>query len=118
MWGWFNGIIAAGEIAVTEIYEEMLHIEGLVGDQIKACRDEMVLEINKPGWDWERYLIEFAGLEERHREYISEYSGGSPKTICLKDLSIIALAKTLELPVVSMEAITARLPHPDRHIRV
>ncbi len=38
-----------------------------------------------------------------HKPYIREFCGGSPKTVCLNDISIIALGKTLGLPVLSME---------------
>ncbi len=42
-------------------------------------------------------------MQDDHKEFISEYTGGSSKTIGLKDLTIIALGKSLNLPVVSME---------------
>jgi hypothetical protein len=43
-------------------------------------------------------------MGDDYKEFISEYNGGSKKTVCLDDISIVALAKTLKVPVVSMEA--------------
>jgi hypothetical protein len=40
-----------------------------------------------------------------YKDFISEYTGGSTKTVCLNDISIVALAKTMKLPVVSMETM-------------
>jgi hypothetical protein len=54
-------------------------------------------------WDWGTYITNVNSMEDSHHAYISEYCGGSRKTVCLNDISIIALAKTLGLPVVSME---------------
>ena len=44
-------------------------------------------------------------MQISQRAFISEYNGGYKKTVCLNDISIIALAKSLALPVVSMEAL-------------
>jgi hypothetical protein len=38
-----------------------------------------------------------------YKDVISEYNGNRKNTVCLNDLSIIALAKTLRLPVISSE---------------
>jgi hypothetical protein len=104
MWGWFVEFIAGGNVAVTtEIYDEMVHIQGAVGDCIKKHKADMILEISKGEWDWPAYIQHVTVLQTKHSEFISEYTGGSPRTICLNDISIIALGKTLGLPVVSME---------------
>ncbi len=56
-------------------------------------------------------------MQEHYAEFISEYShGGSKKTIGLKDLTIISLAKTLTLPVVSMEKPVRASSHKKRRI--
>ena len=56
MWQWVVAYIGAGSIAVTqEIYDEMTHIRGIVGECINAHKDDLVLEINKGDWDWAAY---------------------------------------------------------------
>jgi hypothetical protein len=42
-------------------------------------------------------------MNMEHHKFISEYNGGSKKTVGLNDMSVIALAKSLGLPLVSME---------------
>ena len=105
MWEWFCDFIRSGAIAVTtEIYDEMCHIEGTVGDTIRDNKPALVLEIEFGEWDWEVYTQNIDLICTSQHDFISEYSGGSPKTVCLNDISIVALAKTLGLPVVSMES--------------
>ena len=48
-----------------------------------------------------------AAMQIRQHDFISEYNRNSPRTVGLNDLSIIALAQTLGLPVVSMEKSTS-----------
>ena len=103
--GFKTKCIQPGILAVTEeIYEEMEHISGTVGECIKAHKAQMVLEIGGADWDWNGYIDHTNRMQETYKDYISELTGGSTKTVCLNDISIIALAKTLGLPVVSMEA--------------
>lgn len=104
IWDFVRNTISDGRIAVTkEVHEEMCHIGDELGGFIGLHEDQMMLEVGREGWDWQLYLDNVAALIERHRAHISEYSGNSPRTVCLNDMSIIALAKTLRLPVVSME---------------
>jgi len=42
-------------------------------------------------------------MQKKHKNCISEFIGGTKKTVGLNDISIVALAKTLKLPVLSME---------------
>ena len=49
-------------------------------------------------------------MQVDHKDFISEFTGGSARTICLNDLTIIALAKTLGLPLVSMERLVSEEP--------
>lgn len=60
-------------------------------------------EVTKGNWNWQDYLKHAAKMQLDHKQYIREFCGGSPKTVCVNDISIIALAKTLKLPVLSME---------------
>lgn len=97
--------IESGTIAVTtEIYEEMTHIPGMVGACIRANRHNLLLEVGDAGWPWEAYVDSATALQLTHREFISEFTGGSPKTVCLNDITIIAMSQSLRLPLVSMEA--------------
>ena len=104
LWSGFKAkCLESGIIAVTqEIYDEMLHIPGTVGQCIKDHKADLLMEIGE-GWDWGTYIDAVNQMEDDHHDFISEYCGGSKKTVCLNDLSIIALAKTLNVPVVSME---------------
>ncbi|MGQ4272619.1 DUF4411 family protein [Terrihabitans sp. B22-R8] len=104
MWAGFCNLVEGGKIAATtEIYEEMCHIPGAVGGSLLVSKAEIVLELGEPEWDWETYIGHTQQMQVDHAGFISEFTGGSSKTICLNDLTIIALAKTLALPVVSME---------------
>ena len=105
MWNDFETKISSGIIAVTtEIYEEMsAGIYGNIGIAIKESKSLMVLEIGDPSWNWNSYIGHVSRMKDQYQKFISEYCGGSKKTVCLNDISIIALAKTLNLPVVSME---------------
>jgi hypothetical protein len=104
MWNGFKAkCLQAGIIAVTqEIYDEMENIPGSVGQCIKSNKTELIMEVGGD-WDWGTYITHVNKMEDDHHDFISEYTGGSKKTVCLNDISIIALAKTLMLPVVSME---------------
>jgi hypothetical protein len=104
MWARFKTqLLKTGLIAVTqEIYQEMEHITGSVGQCIKDNKASLVMEVGED-WDWGTYITHANKMEDNRREFISEYIGGSKKTVGLNDLSIIALAKTLSIPVVSME---------------
>ncbi|WP_018240342.1 DUF4411 family protein [Ensifer sp. BR816] len=105
LWSAFCGGHLKGKtIAVTkEIHDEMCHIPGTVGSVIHACKSAMILEVGDTKWDWQAYIDHVARMQSDYKEHISEFIGGSKKTIGLIDLSIVALAKTLGIPVVSME---------------
>jgi hypothetical protein len=106
MWTKVVEIFESGSVAVTtEIYEEMVLVPGMIGNCINGHKEQLLLEINDDGWDWPHYVECSNGLIIAHREFISEYSGGSPKTVGLNDISIVALGKALGLPVVSMEKL-------------
>lgn len=107
-WIWIlvRDLIEEGSIAVTtEIYDEMTHIGGQVGACIRANRKAMVLEVGDTGWDWSRYIQMTNAMQSAHREYISEFNEHVARTVGMNDISIIALAKALRLPLVSMETL-------------
>lgn len=104
MWGNIRQFIADGHVAVTlEIFDEMTHIDSGLGDFIAACKEVILFEVGADSWDWETYLGHTTRMQEDYHRFISEFTGGTKKTVCLNDLSIIALAKTLGVPVLSME---------------
>ncbi|WP_288902381.1 DUF4411 family protein [uncultured Sneathiella sp.] len=117
IWNEVRQTILSGIIGTTkEIYDEMCLIEGDLGNCIKNNQDAILLEVGDVGWNFDRYLAEFNRMRTVHEEYISEYShSNSRRTICLNDLTVIALAKTLNVPVVSEESSAAK---SDRHRRI
>ncbi len=104
LWTRVRDTIANGHVAVTqEIFQEIVHIPGRLGDYLKQSQALILYELQKGNWDWQGYVRHITKMQLGHRVYIREFCGGSPKTVCLNDISIIALAKTLDLPVLSME---------------
>jgi len=80
-----------------EIYAEMESIPGSVGQSIKDNKANILLEVGED-WDWGKYIDHCNKMEDDHHDAISEFTGGSKKTVGLTDISIIALAKTLNIP--------------------
>jgi len=87
-----------------EIGKEMQSIQGKVGEALSNCNGTCCYEVDKGNWDWAEYIETNKQWRTRFRQYISEYNGNRKNTIGLNDLSIVALAHTLGLPVVSMES--------------
>lgn len=106
VWDCVTRCIVEDKIAVTtEIYKELAHITGDVGECIRANKASMVLEVDEPSWDSGLYISYFNRMRKDYRDWIAEYSfKSSAKTICIPDLTAIALGKTLKVPVVSMES--------------
>jgi Domain of unknown function (DUF4411) len=74
----------------------------------------LLMEVGDASWDFEAYIRHYNRMQTAYHAHISEYShGGSKRTIGLTDMTIVALAKTLDLPVVSMEA-SVRHQSPDK----
>lgn len=98
--------IEGGHIGVTaEVYKEMCHITGDVGQCIKDCKAKLLMEVNDPSWDGHTYIKHFNRMTKVHAEWIAEYAFKNPsKTVGLNDMTAVALAKTLGLPLVSMES--------------
>lgn len=69
------------------------------------------MEVGDASWDSLTYIKHYKRMQLQYHAHLSEYAhGGSKKTIGLKDLTIISLAKTLGLPVVSMEVTALASP--------
>jgi Domain of unknown function (DUF4411) len=104
LWSRVAECIKDGKFAVTtEIYEELEHLPGPIGECVKANKDKLQLEIEDPNWEWQIYLAHVERMRTTYAEVISENNAGRKNTVGFNDLSIIALAKTLGLPVVSSE---------------
>ena len=105
IWEMVIGVLETGAVAVTrEIYEEMEgSLRGVVGTFIDAHRDLLVLEIGDATWNWQSYRPTLDAMTKAHRAFIAEYSNRAGN-VGLNDLSIIALAKVLDVPLVGMEA--------------
>jgi heme/copper-type cytochrome/quinol oxidase subunit 2 len=105
LWSQIEILITSGIFAVTtEIYEELKYLSGSVGECIKRNSKNMVLEVGDTDWDWKLYLNQVERLRTTHESVISEYNNNRSATVGFNDVSIVALAKSLNLPVISMEA--------------
>ncbi len=104
LWQKVRDTISTRQVAVTqEIFDEIIRIRGGLGDYLNKSKALILHEVANGSWDWQTYIKHVKKMEVVHKLYIREFCGGSPKTVCLNDISIIALAKTLRLPVLSME---------------
>lgn len=104
LWVRVKQSISNGHVAVSkEIFDEIVKIQGSLGNHLNTNQALILHEVGKAGWDWQTYVAHATKLQLDHQEFIREFCGGSPKTVGLNDISIIALAKTLNLPVLSME---------------
>jgi hypothetical protein len=86
----------------VEIAEELKSIPGRVGACLSGCK-ECCYEVDKDNWPVQEYLENVERMREFYRQYIAEYNNRK-STVSLNDVSIVALGKTLKLPVISMEA--------------
>lgn len=104
LWEKVKNVIVGGAFCCNaEIAEQYTHIEGSVGDCLTNQIPTMLYEIGVGSWNWQGYLDNTNRMTTKYHQYISDYHSNRRNTIDLKDLSIVALAKTLNLPVVSME---------------
>lgn len=107
MWAKVAALVTSGTFAATaEIYGELKHLPGPIGECIKDNDAAIQMEVEEENWDWQTYVSNYGEMKIRHAAVISEYNGNRKGTIGLIDLTIIALAKTLGLPVVSSEKKT------------
>jgi hypothetical protein len=118
LWTRVKAVIERGEIGVTrEIYDEMTHITGSVGECIRANEDALLLELGQSVWDFTLYIEHSQRMLIQHRDFISEFCGGSKKTVGVNDVSIVCLGQTLKIPVISSEKPCAQMPNAKkRHI--
>ena len=115
LWGNIAERIEDDQFAVTqEIYAELELLEGQTGECIRKNKDSLILEVGSSTWNWPEYVAEISRMQVDHESYISESNGNRKGTIGLADLSIVALGKALNLPVISMEANAGNSPTKKR----
>lgn len=105
LWSAVEALITAGVFATTtEVYGELTHIPAPMGDCIVKHQQTLVYEVGNDAWNWKSYLSHTTRMQSQYAEFISERNNNREHTVNLNDLSVIALGKTLSLPVISMEA--------------
>jgi Domain of unknown function (DUF4411) len=104
LWTEVAKLVEGGKFAVTtEICEELEHLPGPIGECVKKNKANLHLEIEDEDWDWQTYLGHVERMRVTYADFISENNGNRKNTVGFNDLSIVALAKTLALPVISSE---------------
>ena len=87
-------------------------------DCLNHCNRSACLRVGEINWPDQLYLDHLERIQDTYRDYISELNEKRKRTIDLVDCSIVSLAVTLNLPVLSMEkpigpSSTIRLKIPD-----
>jgi len=105
LWRVLANLVDAGTFCWNkEIWNEIDgSIYGDIAQNLKAANKAGCLyDLDDPSWDVRSYIDNQNDLCARYSGYIAEYNG-KDNTVGLNDVSIIALAKTLNKPVASME---------------
>jgi hypothetical protein len=114
LWAQLCQRIAAGYFATTpEVYLELINIPGNVGQCLLENESVIKLEVGTGDWDFPTYLSNFDALHPKYESFING-TGASKMSLSMPDFSIVVLAKTLDLPVVSMETPCANNPNTKR----
>jgi hypothetical protein len=93
LWSNVANLVAKNTFAVTtEIYEELEHLPGPIGECIKNNKENLHLEIEDENWDWQTYIGHVERMRVTYADVISENNGNRKNTIGINDLSIVALA--------------------------
>lgn len=104
LWRAVEDLISNGVFVTTaEIYTELLRLPPPICQCVVESQVALIREVGDPSWDWARYISHTKRMQSAYENFISERNQNRADTISLNDLSVIALAKTLALPVVSME---------------
>ncbi len=117
LWRHIRERLGNGHIAVTkEIFDEMVHIDGGLGDHIAGLKGVLLFEVNDDKWNWKDYIDNVTRMQVVYRQFISEFNLNRKDTVGLNDISIVGLAKTLNRPLVSMEKKTLMVSPVKRRI--
>jgi hypothetical protein len=110
LWTQIRDRVKAGYFAATtEVYEELTHIPGEIGQCLKDHEAQVKLEVGSGDWDYTSYLVHFDALHAKYEPFING-TGGSKLSLSMADFSIVMLGKALALPVISMEIACANNP--------
>jgi hypothetical protein len=85
---------------------------------MRANEEHLQLKIEEESWDWKTYVAHYERLKAKYTAVISEYNNNRKNTVGLKDLTIVALAKTLNLPVVSSEKKLSAMQESDKRQKI
>lgn len=117
LWDDIIDYIASGNVAVTkEVFDEIVYISNGIGDFVSANSEKILLEVGETHWDWNRYIAHNRLAQDSYQSFISEFNKNIKGTIGLTDLSIISLAKTLNIPLVNMESLISEASPSKRRI--
>ena len=99
-------ILASGEAAMTqEIFDEITAGRGdALTNHVGMCRRQLVLDVGDQ--QMSGYINVNSAMIGRHRSFVAEYCNRDD-TVGINDISIIAQAKHLGLPLLSMETSRA-----------
>lgn len=104
LWSAVIGVVQSGALCWNaEIGIELESIPGRLGDCLKDCK-EACYDVDRDGWPVHEYLAHVEKMRVSYKGYISEYNGNRKSTVGLNDVSIVAFAKTIGLPLISMES--------------
>lgn len=115
MWNDVLTLVTSGRVAVTKEVL-MIYIPSGVGEAISNSSELILLEVGQGNWNWQTYIDHSNRMQDSYSRFISEFNGNTSDTIGLNDLSIICLAKTLNLPLVSMEKLVGEASSKRRRI--
>ncbi len=125
LWAKVTDLLISGRASITqEIYDEMILIPADVGGAVKNHSDELILDVGDDAWEWQSYIDLSTKMQDDFRDFISEYNKNRKGTVGLNDLTIIAQAAVLDVPLVSMESrvgdakVRRRIPDICDHIGV
>lgn len=98
IWNFIYQEISNIKFLITwEIYEELMRLENdALVSYLKTCKDQMVYEK-------EDFHLMYKNLKEEYSQYIYKLGATSRNTVTSVDISVIALAKVKNIPVISME---------------
>ena len=103
LWQNVREFISSNQIAVTtEVLDEMLLLPGELGEFIGEQKEKLLLEIGEGEWPYLEYLENVKEMQIEFKDNIAR-SNQKKGDIGITDISIIALAKTLSLPLISSE---------------
>ena len=107
LWNCIKQSIGNGVFATTEevFEEEMLLLPDGIGAYMADNRSSIVLDFGDPYVNWNDYVITANEMQILYRESTQRTLQGRTDTVGIKDISVVALAKVLNLPLVSEAAL-------------